>query len=286
MHTQYYVMIHDNAWCFTATVKDVRGNDVLLNQRKMQLQKRKVQYPWKKLPETGLPSCIDDTSTLAGFVNTLPREEKFDVVKSIDFTTTALEDGAKLLLQSISIEMKHLHDYELMATVLGNPEISVHNAARWTTDVEFGRQMLNGVNPVVIKKCTKLPIVNFPITNEMVKGFLNRGLTLDEEIEVSIAFIHVPLIVWLMVRLGLFTGWTCLHLWLEDHGGTPHKEGAVLCSSNLLALRQWQRWACSHCHPAEAGTTRRWRKSYLLSKWSPDWLAPRQDVLPKCPLTG
>ena len=193
-------------------MKDVRGNDVLLNQRKMQLQKRKVQYPWKKLPETGLPSCIDDTSTLAGFVNTLPREEKFDVVKSIDFTTTALEDGAKLLLQSISIEMKHLHDYELMATVLGNPEISVHNAARWTTDVEFGRQMLNGVNPVVIKKCTKLPIVNFPITNEMVKGFLNRGLTLDEEIEVSIAFIHVPLIVWLMVRLGLFTGWTCLHL--------------------------------------------------------------------------
>ena len=193
-------------------MKDVRGNLVLLNQRKMQLQKRKVQYPWKKLPETGLPSCIDDTSILAGFVNTLPREEKFDVVKSIDFTTTALEDGAKLLLQSISIEMKHLHDYELMATVLGNPEISVHNAARWTTDVEFGRQMLNGVNPVVIKKCTKLPIVNFPITNEMVKGFLNRGLTLDEEIEVSIAFIHVPLIVWLMVRLGLFTGWTCLHL--------------------------------------------------------------------------
>ena len=144
-------------------MKDVRGNLVLLNQRKMQLQKRKVQYPWKKLPETGLPSCIDDTSILAGFVNTLPREEKFDVVKSIDFTTSALEDGAKLLLQSISIEMKHLHDYELMATVLGNPEISVHNAARWTTDVEFGRQMLNGVNPVVIKKCTKLPIANFPI---------------------------------------------------------------------------------------------------------------------------
>ena len=146
-------------------------------------------------------SCIDDTSILAGFVNTLPREEKFDVVKSIDFTTSALEDGAKLLLQSISIEMKHLHDYELMATVLGNPEISVHNAARWTTDVEFGRQMLNGVNPVVIKKCTKLPIANFPITNEMVKSFLNRGLTLDEEIEVSVAltFIHVPLIVRLMV---------------------------------------------------------------------------------------
>ena len=129
---------------------------------------------------------MDDTSGPLGFINTLPREEKFDIVKSFDFTATALDEGAKILLQSISIEMKHLHDYEKMATVLGNPEVSVHDAARWTTDVEFGRQMLNGVNPVVIKKCKKLPTANFPVTNKMVKSFLNRGKTLDEEIEVII----------------------------------------------------------------------------------------------------
>ena len=70
-----------------------------------------------------------------------------------------------------------------MATSLGTPEVRVHNAARWTTDIEFGRQMLNGVNPVVIEKCTKLPD-NFPVTNEMVKGVLNRGLTLEQEMEV------------------------------------------------------------------------------------------------------
>lgn len=111
-------------------------------------------------------------------------------MKSFDFTATALEDGAKLLLQSMAIEMKHLHDYEIMATVLGNPEVSVHNAARWTTDVEFGRQMLNGVNPVVIRKCTKLP-ANFSVTNEMVESFLNRGMTLDKEMKVIVSINNI-----------------------------------------------------------------------------------------------
>jgi hypothetical protein len=43
--------------------------------------------------------------------------------------------------------------------------------------------MLNGVNPVIIEKCTAIPS-NFPVTNDMVKEFLNRGLTLEQEIEV------------------------------------------------------------------------------------------------------
>ena len=94
-----------------------------------------------------------------------------------------MKDGAKILLQSALTDLTCLHDYEKLATVLGNPEVSVHNAARWTTDVEFGRQMLNGVNPVVIKRCTNLPD-NFLVTNDMVKGSLNRGKTLSEEMEV------------------------------------------------------------------------------------------------------
>ena len=77
-----------------------------------------------------------------------------------------------------------LHDYEEWAKLLGHPEVPIYVAARWEMDVEFGRQMLNGVNPVVIEKCTSLP-PNFHVTNEMVKGFLNRGRTLEQEMEVG-----------------------------------------------------------------------------------------------------
>ena len=170
---------------------DDYSNEILLNQRKVQLQKRQKQYQWRKFPDIGLPSCIKDEHVhIGGLDNDLPEDEQFQAVKLVDFTGTALKDGAKLLLQSALTDLTYLHDYEKLATVLGNPEVSVHNAARWTTDVEFGRQMLNGVNPVVIKRCTKLPD-NFPVTNDMVKGSLNRGKTLSEEIEVytSICFV-------------------------------------------------------------------------------------------------
>ena len=131
-----------------------------------------------------MPSCIENKLSIGfGLINDLPEEEQFQRVKEVDFTGTALKDRAALLLQAAFIEMTHLHDYEVLATVLGNPELSVHIAARWTSDVEFGRQILNGVNPVVIRRCTKLP-VNFPVINDTVKGSLNRGKTLDEEIKV------------------------------------------------------------------------------------------------------
>ena len=50
----------------------------------------------------------------------------------------------------------------------------------------FGYQFLNGCNPCVIERCDELPI-NFPVSDEMVAKFLDRGMTLAEEIKVSIA---------------------------------------------------------------------------------------------------
>ncbi len=54
----------------------------------------------------------------------------------------------------------------------------------WREDFMFGYQFLNGCNPVVIKKCTKLPD-KFPVTHEMVSVSLERELTLEQEVEVD-----------------------------------------------------------------------------------------------------
>ena len=161
----------------TATLKDIGDDKILLTQRESQLKERRSTYGWAKSASDGLPSYIDD-----GVLN-LPHDERFEKVKNINFATSSLEGTVKVKLQSQ--EITDLHDYEKVATILGDPEVPVHNAARWTTDVEFGRQMLNGVNPIVIKKCTELPS-NFPVTNDMVKGFLNRGITLQQEMMVRL----------------------------------------------------------------------------------------------------
>lgn len=49
---------------------------------------------------------------------------------------------------------------------------------RFGRDLEFGRQRLNGVNPVLIKRCEKIP-EKFPVTDEIVEGLLDEGDSLD-----------------------------------------------------------------------------------------------------------
>ena len=142
-----------------------------------------------------------------------PLDEKFEKVKNMNFMGNLFE-GAEYAffgaiydklqqelsnLLGILVTHNHnatsLHDYHNIATLLqgentnGNPnleegELVVCEASRWTSDVEFGRQILNGVNCVIIKRCSELPD-NFPVKNEMVKNLLSRGLTLEQEMEVN-----------------------------------------------------------------------------------------------------
>ena len=150
---------------------------MLTLQRKFQIQKRRAEYNWQQHPESGLPSSIKDMH------ENLPRDEKFERVKDFDFTKTAITNKLKFQVHCVFNDIKDIDDYKKISNVLDEPEIKLYEASRWVADVEFGRQMLNGLNPVSIERCTDLP-TNFPVTNDMVKGQLRRGLTLEEEMKV------------------------------------------------------------------------------------------------------
>ena len=146
----------------------------------MELLKRKKQYRWRIFGELGFSSGIDDTS------DDLPLDEQFTKSKKVDFILSGLEAIARLRLAGVFINVDDLSDYAKFAKTL-NPEetIPLYEAGRWTSDVEFGRQIINGVNPMIIRKCTTLP-AKFPVTDDMVAPFLTRGFTLHQEMGVSL----------------------------------------------------------------------------------------------------
>ena len=164
---------------YVALISQVKNNPVLLKQREIQIYKRRDdQYLWQKYEDGVLPSCLDKDA-----INNLP-DQQFERVKNFDFTEGAVKSGlflAKQIGSYVAGGRYTMDEYASLATELGKPDIDL--SAVWKDDVEFGWQMLNGVNPVVIEKAVSLPS-NFHVTDEEVGQYLEPGKTLDDEMKV------------------------------------------------------------------------------------------------------
>ena len=158
-------------------LKDVKNNPVLCCQREQQLEYQKARYKWEPFEDLALPSGIDVK------VKKLPSDEQFGASKGFDFLSTALASKGTVMFKAAFTEIKSLANYEELATTLGASTFSSFEFSRWTRDEEFGRQILNGVNPVVIEKCTQLP-PNFPVEANLIEESLVRGLSLEDEMKV------------------------------------------------------------------------------------------------------
>ncbi len=174
---------------------------------------RKKSYQWHRFEDTGVPSAIliKENIPIVDQKN-LPLDEQFQRVKMANFLGDALKGEAaaktaeiriavlhelqKILNLKLHSDLRTLHDFEIIAVTLGSRNYEIQNPGmdrkkdiptyigdRWVSDVEFGRQILNGVNPVLIKKCTKIPD-NFSVTSEMVQPFMNDAQTLDQAMQV------------------------------------------------------------------------------------------------------
>uniref|UniRef100_A0A4X1V7S3 Polyunsaturated fatty acid 5-lipoxygenase n=1 Tax=Sus scrofa TaxID=9823 RepID=A0A4X1V7S3_PIG len=78
-------------------------------------------------------------------------------------------------------------DFEKIFVKISNT-ISERVMNHWQEDFMFGYQFLNGCNPVLIQRCTKLP-KKLPVTTAMVECSLERQLTLEQEVEQGNIFI-------------------------------------------------------------------------------------------------
>jgi arachidonate 5-lipoxygenase len=112
---------------------------------------------------------------------------RFTDDKQRDFTANRITVLKSVAFASVRNNFKdffEFQDYSKAAKQLNKHKwMGLHYLEddKWMEDEEFGRQMLNGMNPALIELCTTLPD-NFLVLNEDVTLLLSRGMTLQEEI--------------------------------------------------------------------------------------------------------
>ncbi|XP_076019755.1 polyunsaturated fatty acid 5-lipoxygenase [Genypterus blacodes] len=147
--------------------------------RQKELEMRQKAYRWKEW-QPGFPMSID-----ANRHRDLPRDIQFDSEKSVDFLLNFSKAIDNLLMSRFmhmfQSSWSDLADFQKIFRTIKN-SISEYVMRHWKEDFLFGYQFLNGCNPVVIQKCSKLPD-KFPVTHEMVAVSLERELTLEQEIQ-------------------------------------------------------------------------------------------------------
>ncbi|XP_034538666.1 arachidonate 5-lipoxygenase-like [Notolabrus celidotus] len=156
--------------------------------RQQELDMRRETYRWKEW-QPGFPMSIDANS-----YSDLPRDIKFFFEKDKDFTLNFLAAIENLLLNKfMGLFQSSWSNFEDFEEIFINIKDKTSDTQKyviehWMEDLLFGYQFLNGCNPVIIRKCTKLPD-KFPMTHEMVSPSLEREMTLEQEIEAGNIYI-------------------------------------------------------------------------------------------------
>ncbi|XP_041822016.1 arachidonate 12-lipoxygenase, 12R-type-like [Chelmon rostratus] len=144
--------------------------------RQQELQQREEDYRWDVYVE-GIPHCIKAENPLS-----LPCEVRFSFTKTTEFLFTASAGLTELQLKGLAGCEKNWTDIDDIKQVFccKRTDISDYVQKHWKEDAFFAYQFLNGVNPMMIRRCTALP-GNFPVTDDMV--FLHGQCSLAAEMK-------------------------------------------------------------------------------------------------------
>nr|XP_020724693.1 arachidonate 12-lipoxygenase, 12R-type [Odocoileus virginianus texanus] len=180
---------------------------ILLEHRKEELRAKQDFYHWRVFVP-GLPNYVHIPSYRPparrnpnrpewnGYIPGFPILINFKATKFLDlnlrysFTKTAafffrlspMALGFKLRgLVDSKRSWKKLKDIKKIFP--GNKSVVFEYVAEhWAEDSFFGYQYLNGINPGLLCRCTRIPD-KFPVTDDMVAPFLGEGTCLQAELE-------------------------------------------------------------------------------------------------------
>lgn len=125
---------------------------------------------------------------ISGFDNykDLPRDLKFPVQIEWEKRGFILDSIYKLGIQKMTTvfqPFKDFDDFKNLAQTLNVSDNVTYIMENWKKDEEFGRQFLNGTNPVALRRMPEA-VDKFPVSEELIIGFLDRSMSLGEEMEV------------------------------------------------------------------------------------------------------
>ncbi|XP_016356948.1 hydroperoxide isomerase ALOXE3 isoform X1 [Sinocyclocheilus anshuiensis] len=149
----------------------------LKEHRKNELKLNKQVYQWTEF-KTGLPQHAFFQEPLS-----LPSVVRFSFTKDMDSAfncSTALGEIKMKKLVKKPDQWVQMEDMK-SAFWSSRTAVSEYVQLHWMDDF-FGYQLLNGSNPMMLRRCTELPL-NFAVTNGMVQPFLESGTSLTLEMK-------------------------------------------------------------------------------------------------------
>ncbi|XP_059854251.1 polyunsaturated fatty acid lipoxygenase ALOX15B-like isoform X3 [Delphinus delphis] len=168
----------------TAKISWEDRHPTLQQQRQEELQARRETYSWKTyIP--GWPRCLNEET-----IKNLDLNIKYSLAKNITFYLRGSSMLAHLKLKGLLDRKGLWKSLEEMRSVFNfwkTPAVE-YVFEHWQEDAFFAYQFLNGLNPVLIRRCRHLP-KNFPVTDAMVAPVLGPGTSLQAELEKGSLFL-------------------------------------------------------------------------------------------------
>lgn len=144
-------------------------------RRARYLYAARERYQWAHAP--GLPPHARSVPPEEIFPRATRRRMTYDIAETMSHLARSYV--IRLFSNKPSIDSFHrYYPFERAPAV----------AERWTLDEEFGRQRLDGVNPLLLRLLTELP-EKLPVTDELLRGLLPDGQSLARLLDARRLFV-------------------------------------------------------------------------------------------------